>query len=167
MCDGEDLQLTISGGDAPFMIDVTAIVPVSTTGNPIGVYSFDGPDTFDVTVTEESGDSQTASLTGITCNASVVPVAPVVLSVALSPDATALGCDITAYIDVTTDNTYCRILMNNGKVVNYSGAVPKDLINLGVILAVDVYRLQGGQSITDFGGYSRVCLAGQGRLFYL
>ena len=68
---------------------------------------------------------------------------------------------------ITADNTYCRVLMKNGGVVNYAGAVPQNLIDLGVIFAVDVYRLQGGRSITDFGGYSRICLAGQGRLFYL
>jgi hypothetical protein len=74
---------------------------------------------------------------------------------------------VTNDVDVTADNTYCRILMRNGGVVDFSGAIPADLIGLGVILAVDVYRLNGGQSITDFGGYSRVCLNGTGRLFYL
>ncbi len=57
--------------------------------------------------------------------------------------------------------------MNNGAVVNYAGAVPQNLIDLGVIYAVDVYRLQGGQSIVEFPNYARVCLTGQGRLFYL
>ncbi|MCU0481648.1 MAG: hypothetical protein MUE54_10615 [Anaerolineae bacterium] len=101
----------------------------------------------------------------------VVPVVPVVpvISVPLSPDTTALGCTLTSDVAMTgaPDNTYCRLLMKNGGVVNYAGAVPQNLINLGVILAVDVYRLQGGQSLTDFGGYNRICLAGQGRLFYL
>ncbi|MCL4254231.1 MAG: hypothetical protein KJ043_10680 [Anaerolineae bacterium] len=67
----------------------------------------------------------------------------------------------------TPDDTYCRVLMRNGGVVSYSGAIPAELIGLGVILAVDVYRLEGGMSINTFPNYSRVCLAGQGRLFYM
>jgi predicted outer membrane repeat protein len=65
------------------------------------------------------------------------------------------------------DNTYCTVLMRNGNVVNYSGAVPADLIGLGVIFAVDVYRLEGGRSILEFPDYGRVCLRGNGRLFYM
>ncbi len=57
--------------------------------------------------------------------------------------------------------------MKNGAVVSYSGAIPAELIGLGVILAVDVYRLEGGMSINTFPDYARVCLAGQGRLFYM
>jgi|GEM_PF-1446957 len=65
------------------------------------------------------------------------------------------------------DNTYCTVLMRNGGVVNYSGAVPAELIGLGVIFAVDVYRLEGGQSIQEFPDYGQVCLRGSGRLFYM
>jgi hypothetical protein len=77
--------------------------------------------------------------------------------------------DTTDGVEVANapDNTYCRILMKNGGVVSYSGAVPADLISLGVILAVDVYRLQGGMSVNTFPDYARVCLAGTGRLFYM
>jgi len=65
------------------------------------------------------------------------------------------------------DNTYCTVLMKNGNVINYSGAVPAELIGLGVIFAVDVYRLEGGRSIVEFPDYGRVCLRGNGRMFYM
>lgn len=65
------------------------------------------------------------------------------------------------------DNTYCTVLMKNGNVINYSGAVPAELIGLGVIFAVDVYRLEGGRSIVEFPDYGRICLRGDGRMFYM
>ena len=168
VCNGADLEVTISNGNAPFSISVTDSNGVMNSGgNPLGVYTFTGPDTFsNIGITEDSGDLETITIPSVTCTAPVTP--PVVPApVVLSPDTTALGCDVTSMVENAPDNTYCRLLMKDGGVVNYAGAVPQNLIDLGVILAVDVYRLQGGQSITDFGGYSQICLAGEGRLFYL
>jgi len=168
VCNGADLQVTITNGNAPFSISVTdSNGTMDSGGNPLGVYTFTGPDTFsNIGITEDSGDLEVLNLPDVTCTAPVTP--PVVPApVVLSPDTTALGCDVTSVVENAPDNTYCRLLMKDGGVVNYAGAVPQNLINLGVILAVDVYRLQGGQSITDFGGYSQICLAGEGRLFYL
>jgi hypothetical protein len=65
------------------------------------------------------------------------------------------------------DNTYCTVLMRNGSIINYPGAVPAELIGLGVVYAVDVYRLEGGRSIVEFPDYGRVCLRGDGRMFYM
>jgi hypothetical protein len=65
------------------------------------------------------------------------------------------------------DNTYCRVLMRDGGVTSYSGAVPADLIGLGVILAVDVYRLEGGATQNTFPDYAQICLSGTGRFFYM
>lgn len=65
------------------------------------------------------------------------------------------------------DNTYCTVLMRNGSVVNHAGAVPGDLVGLGVIFAVEVFRMEGGASLTEFPSYGRICLRGNGRLFYL
>jgi hypothetical protein len=162
VCIGTDLQVTIANGDAPFTIDVNGAV---TTGNALGVYGFTGPNTFDVIISEESGNTESATFTDIICSGAVIPPAPVVLS----PDLTALGCVLTQDVLAPTapNNTYCRVLMKNGAVINYSGAVPRSLVDLGVIYAVDVYRLEGGRAITDFGGYQQVCLSGTGRLFYL
>ncbi|MCL4254935.1 MAG: hypothetical protein KJ043_14320 [Anaerolineae bacterium] len=170
VCVGADLQITISNGNAPFSISVTdSVGTMNSGGNPLGVYTFTGPDTFtNIGITEDTGDLEVLNLPDVTCTAPIIPVVPVA-PVVLSPDLTALGCVLTqdVFAPTTPDNTYCRVLMKNGAVINYAGAVPQNLIDLGVIFAVDVYRLQGGQSITEFPNYTRVCLAGQGRLFYL
>jgi hypothetical protein len=170
-CNGDDLDITISNGNAPFTINVTdSVIPYNLTGQPLGVYTFNGPDTFsNISVIEETGEPETLNLPAITCPSAivVVPVAPVTVS--LAPDPNALGCVLTNNIDLldAPDNTYCRVLMRDGAVVGYSGAVPTELVGLGVIFAVDMYRLEGGKSVTDFADYTRVCLAGQGRLFYM
>ncbi|MDX2077136.1 MAG: hypothetical protein SFZ02_11940 [bacterium] len=95
----------------------------------------------------------------------VLPPAPMIIT------APVLGCalDTTDGVDVANapDNTYCRVLMKNGGVVSYSGAVPADLISLGVIVAVDVYRLEGGRTVNTFPDYARICLSGEGRFFYM
>ena len=82
-----------------------------------------------------------------------------------------LGCalDSADGVEVANapDNTYCRVLMRDGNVVQYPGAIPAELINLGVILAVDIYRLEGGQYINTFPDYARICLEGKGRYFFL
>lgn len=82
-----------------------------------------------------------------------------------------LGCTLNAPAGVALanapDDTYCTLLMQNGGVVNYPGAVPQNLIEAGVILAVEIYRLEGGMSINTFPSYARVCLAGSGRLLYM
>lgn len=115
-----------------------------------------------IIITERIGDREHVHLGGISCPSGVV-IPPA------SSDRMALGCVFTQTVDLmnATDNTYCRILMQNGAVVDFSGAIPAELIALGVILAVDVYRLDGGHSLVDFAGYHRICLAGIGRLFYL
>jgi hypothetical protein len=170
VCNGANLEITISNGNAPFSISVTdSVGTMNSGGQPLGVYTFTGPDTFtNIGITEDTGDLEVLNLPDVTCTAPIVPVVPAP-PVVLSPDLTALGCVLTQNVLAPTapDNTYCRILMKDGAVVNYSGAVPADLIGLGVIFAVDVYRLQGGQSITEFPNYTQVCLAGSGRLFYL
>jgi predicted outer membrane repeat protein len=92
-------------------------------------------------------------------------------AVEIIPSVSVLGCalDTADGVEVAgvPDDTYCRILMKNGGVVSYSGAIPADLIGLGVILAVDVYRLEGGMTVNSFPNYARICLAGKGRFFYM
>lgn len=90
----------------------------------------------------------------------VAPTGPEVLGCVFdTPSGMAIGN--------VPDNTYCTVLMRNGNVVNYAGAVPAELINLGVIFAVDVYRLEGGRSIVEFPDYGQICLRGNGRMFYM
>jgi predicted outer membrane repeat protein len=172
-CNGADLEVMITNGNAPFTVNVTNTSGVLSLGGvALGTYGFTGPDTFaNISVVEESGDLEVLNLPDVTCTAPVVPpvVPPVAPTVILPPDINALGCELTSSIDLANapDNTYCRILMKNGGVVSYSGAIPADLISLGVILAVDMYRLEGGATVNTFPDYARICLAGQGRLFYL
>jgi hypothetical protein len=175
VCVGDDLQISITAGDALFSITGTgAGLPMTNIG--LGTITLTGAGTWTgVTVTELSGDTESALLGDFTCPTTVTPppVTPpppvIPAPVVLSPDLTALGCVVTADVDIfnAPNNTYCRVLMQNGVVVNYSGAVPANLIALGVILAVDVYRLDGGQSINTFPNYARICLMGEGRLFYM
>lgn len=172
VCNGADLEVTISNGDSPFTVNVTTTSGVLSLGSVVlGTYGFTGPDTFsNISVVEESGDTETLNLPSVTCTATTPPIVPVVpVAVVLSPDLNALGCELTSHIDIANapDNTYCRILMKDGAVIGYSGAVPADLISLGVIFAVDVYRLEGGTSVTTFPDYTRICLNGAGRLFYM
>ncbi|HRF95738.1 MAG TPA: hypothetical protein PLZ51_11110, partial [Aggregatilineales bacterium] len=89
----------------------------------------------------------------------VVTSSPVIGCVLAPPS----GLDITN----APDNTYCRSLMSNGAVVSYPGAIPQNLINAGVIYAIDIYRLEGGRSIATFPNYVQVCLAGVGRFVYM
>ena len=64
------------------------------------------------------------------------------------------------------DGTYCRIMMQDGRNMANDGAVPQALTDNGVILALEIYRLQGGQSIATFDNYAQFCIFGEGRLVY-
>jgi predicted outer membrane repeat protein len=168
-CNGVDAVFTINNGDANFDITGTG-AGLDILDSPAGLITLTGPDTWtNITITERRGEREFINIGGIDCLTGVIippsePVAPV-------PAVTVLGCalDSTDGVDIANapDNTYCRILMKNGAVVDYSGAIPADLIGLGVILAVDVYRLEGGATQNTFPDYARICLAGQGRLFYM
>ncbi|MCU0481649.1 MAG: hypothetical protein MUE54_10620 [Anaerolineae bacterium] len=164
-CVADDIVVTISGdGNFEVRDDGALLMNNATTG----ANTITGPrTTTNMMITELRGDGQSLNIGGITCpgGATTPPTMPV------APAVTVLGCalDTADGIEIANapDNTYCRVLMKDGAVAGYSGAVPRGLIDLGVILAVDVYRLEGGRSITTFPNYTQVCLAGQGRLFYL
>lgn len=145
---------------------ITASSGTLATGLGLGTHIIPGPvNETGVNVTELAGNTENFPLGNFNCVATVPPTTPTSSTVAV------LGCalDTTDGVEVANapDNTYCRILMKNGGVVSYSGAIPRNLIDLGVALAVDVYRLQGGISLNTFPDYARVCLAGSGRLFYM
>ena len=166
-CNNDSAVFEILAGDSDFSITGTgAGLPINPAS--IGLYGLVGPDTWtNIIITELKGDRQSVNIGGISCPEAVIipPTIPTTSSV------TVLGCalDSTDGVEVAgaPDDTYCRVLMKNGGVVSYSGAIPADLIGLGVVLAVDVYRLQGGATVNTFPDYARVCLAGTGRLFYM
>ena len=166
-CNNDSAVFEILAGDGDFSITgAGAGLPINPAS--IGLYGLVGPDTWtNIIITELKGDRQSVNIGGISCPEAVIipPTIPTTSSV------TVLGCalDSTDGVEVAgaPDDTYCRVLMKNGGVVSYSGAIPADLIGLGVVLAVDVYRLQGGATVNTFPDYARVCLAGSGRLFYM
>jgi len=162
VCVGKDLYVTIANGDTPFQI--TASSGTLATGLGIGTHVITGPvSETGVNVTELAGDTENFALGNLTCVATSTP------STSATPAVLGCALDSTDGVDVANapDNTYCRVLMKNGGVVSYSGAIPADLIGLGVILGVDVYRLEGGQTINTFPDYARICLQGSGRYFYM
>ena len=168
-CVGQNLVVTIASGSGNFDITGTLGAGLPQLNVPLGAYTFFGPDTWlNLTVTELSGDLEVLAIGNVSCDATSgggtgTTSAPPPL------DPSALGCVVTDDVDIfnAPDNTYCRILMRDGGVVGYSGAVPQNLVDLGVQLAVDVYRLQGGQSVRDFPDYTRICLSGAGRMFFM
>jgi hypothetical protein len=80
-------------------------------------------------------------------------------------------CNLIDSADISAhglpDGFYCRVLMRDGAWQTHAGTVPQELINNGVILAVDVFQLSGRQVNNHFGGHVPVCLSGAGRLIFL
>jgi hypothetical protein len=66
--------------------------------------------------------------------------------------------------------TYCQVLMRDGVWVGYPGTIPGELVDAGVIIAMEViyYDLPGhaAQSFSEDGN-QQVCLLGEGRFIYL
>ncbi|HRF94993.1 MAG TPA: hypothetical protein PLZ51_07360, partial [Aggregatilineales bacterium] len=164
VCDGNDLVINILSGDANFNITGTGVgLPANDVG--LGTYTFTGNTLWgNIAIAELTGNNESIPIGDIDCATSIEVIVPVVTP-------TVLGCalDTADGVEVAgaPDNTYCRILMKNGGVVSYAGAIPSDLVGLGVILAVDIYRLQGGQTMNTFDTYSQICLEGTGRFFYM
>jgi hypothetical protein len=73
--------------------------------------------------------------------------------------------EIVAY-DVP-DDFYGRVLMQDGAWQTNPGTIPQELIENGVILAVDIFQLSGQQEDNEFGVHVPVCLLGSGRLIFL
>lgn len=165
-CNGNDLVINILSGDANFNITGTGTgLPMNNVG--LGSYTFTGNTLWgNIGVAELSGNTESLSIGDIDCTVPVEEIISVFI-----PTPAVLGCalDTTDGVEVAgaPDNTYCRVLMQNGGVVSYSGAIPSELIGLGVQLAVDIYRLQGGQTVNTFDTYSQICLQGIGRFFYM
>ncbi|MEQ8676389.1 MAG: right-handed parallel beta-helix repeat-containing protein [Aggregatilineales bacterium] len=66
------------------------------------------------------------------------------------------------------DDVYGTVHMENGAWQYNPGGVPIELVDYGVLLAVDVWIQQpDGQTQFNFGGYQRLCLQGQGRMIFM
>jgi hypothetical protein len=168
-CVDADLVVTIISGSGNFDITATYGPGMPLANVPLGAYTFFGPETWlNITVTELGGDLEILPVGTVSCDATTGGGTGTT-SVPAPQDPNAVGCVLTSEVVApgAPDNTYCRVLMRDGGVVSYSGAVPQNLVDLGVIFAVDVYRLEGGRAITTFPDYTQICLSGAGRMFYL
>jgi hypothetical protein len=69
---------------------------------------------------------------------------------------------------VTNGGVFCRVLAENGDYVHGPAEVGNlDVINMGVIQAVDVFGMSGSLSVPHFNSSIKVCLQGSGRFMYL
>ncbi len=64
-------------------------------------------------------------------------------------------------------NLFCRVLMRDGAYVANPGSVAPEVVDQGVILAVDFFRIEGGDIVQGFDNPLPVCLRGDGQLIYL
>jgi hypothetical protein len=64
-------------------------------------------------------------------------------------------------------DTYCRVLMRNGGWVNNPGSVPQSVIDRGVMLAIEIFSLEGGQSLREFDNALPICFRGEGHVVFL
>lgn len=66
------------------------------------------------------------------------------------------------------DNAYGTIHMWQGEWQFTPGGIPQELVDAGVLAAVDVWLLaDDGQTQFDFGGYQQICLLGNGRMIFM
>ncbi len=98
VCNGDNLDVTITAGNAPFNITGTSGPGLPLNGVGTGTYTLTGPDTWTgVTVNETTGDTETSTLGDFTCP----PPASGGGGGEIAAQVQALGCDIT--IDVEAD----------------------------------------------------------------
>ncbi|MBN1679868.1 MAG: SH3 domain-containing protein [Anaerolineae bacterium] len=71
---------------------------------------------------------------------------------------------------VTGGGVFCRVIAENGKFVKYTSAGEignNDILNQGIISAVDVFGLVGSFAEPDFNNTIKVCLQGSGAFYWL
>ncbi|MDX2077109.1 MAG: Ig-like domain-containing protein [bacterium] len=162
VCVGDNLVITINAGAPNF--DITAIsgADMPLLNQPLGAYTFFGPDTWvGVTITELTGDLEFITLPDITCDATVI-TPPVVQA---PPPPVPDRCDIRGYSLEMPVGIFCTDLYENGQFT-IAGSVPANLAP--VIDAVDVGKFNGERTVSgEFGTGLPICLMGQGRLFFL
>ncbi|PJF29491.1 MAG: hypothetical protein CUN52_08130 [Phototrophicales bacterium] len=164
VCVGNDLQVTISAGDANFDITGTgAGLPVTNVG--FGTHTLTGPSTWIVSVIELGGDIETLNLGTFSCPVSVPTPTPPPAPVS-APPPIPQRCDIGGYSLVMPEGIFCTNLFANG-VFLIPGSVPGDLASL-TLGAVDIGKFDGEKVVPgEFGTGLPICLRGSGRLIFL
>lgn len=162
ICVGDNLEITINAGAPDFNITAISGADMPLLNQPLGAYTFMGPDTWvGVTITELTGDLETFPLPDITCDATVITPPIVQLPPPPIPDR----CDIRGYSLEMPVGIFCTDLYESGQFT-IPGSVPANLAP--VIDAVDVGKFNGERTISgEFETGLPICLVGQGRLFFL
>lgn len=151
-CDGDNLDVTITDGDGPFLIEATGSNSPSepTTVSSTGTYTLTGPDRWDnLQVTEQGGDGETASLGIYNCvnlNGSII-----------IPDGapTTTAGIATPYPATTTLSGLPSVITDVNLSVN----------GLGHSFPADVEILLVSPAGTAFVVMADVCLSYGGRVF--
>lgn len=69
---------------------------------------------------------------------------------------------------VPSGGVFCRVIARNSTFVHSPAEIGSmDVINAGVIQAVDVFGMAGGQSVPNWNSSIKLCLQGSGRLLFL
>ncbi|MCL4253495.1 MAG: hypothetical protein KJ043_06930, partial [Anaerolineae bacterium] len=83
-----------------------------------------------------------------------------------------VGCDIdtdpSIIVSPLPNVTFCRVLVRDGAFIGNAGSVPQNLLDAGVLTAVEIYRFdEFANSIQTFPNYQYFCFKGEGRFIYL
>lgn len=94
---------------------------------------------------------------------------PELVEIAPMTDMADCTFGVTAGVvsSATPENVFCRVLMRDEAWVANPGSVPQSIIDRGVIVAVEVFSMEGGDSISNLENPLPVCLNGRGRIFFL
>lgn len=167
-CNGDNLEVSITAGDANFDITGTGInLPTNNVG--IGTHTLTGPGTWTgLTVTEISGDNETLILGSFTC-----PVPTIVEEIEVPPPPPCTF-DNEQFLEIArgyqqpgtvpTGDVTCRIINVNGEFVTSTSEIGvQSVLDMGVLQAVDIFASQ-----VDFNHPVEVCLLGTGsHIMYL
>src|SRR5690606_6379007 len=123
---------------------------------------FTGPDSFSYTAADDFGESGTATV-------SVMIWQPVPLCADFDGSTNEIIRADVPGGTVPGGSVFCRILVENNDFVRQSAEVGQpDVLNRGVIQAVDVFALlHDGRATATFTQPIAVCLQGSGALLYL
>lgn len=132
---------------------------------PTGLFSF-----ISYQLSTDSGNSWVTSNTSnpIRLDADVTSITPPPPPPSLN-EWNATADEDRAYAYGVEDAAYGKVIMFNGQWEATVGSLPIELVNAGVLLAVDVYLIDAsGRTQSDFAnGYEKICLLGDGRLIFL
>lgn len=175
--DAMDVNATYHVNSAPGCFSGTYLTTTTLgaflTANPtslIGGFAFMAGDSVSMMVGFRGYlDNITFGTAGNTTTWNFEPVSP---AVSAAPATPATGCDVNTdpsiIVNPLPNITFCRVLVRDGAFVGNPGSVPQDLLNAGVLTAVEIYRFdESANSVQTFPSYQYFCFKGVGRFIYL